>query len=107
VVKAVERAGLGEARAARGHGMWRAIECNRPTNDQAGGLPIADQGSDGGKTVGVDFAANGGQWMSLQQLPLANGDADALLAEVKGEYRACALTFRLRHARLHRQDWQD
>jgi hypothetical protein len=58
----------------------------RPTTRLAG--CHSRSGSDGGETLGVGLAVQGGQGMRLQQLPFANGDADALFAEVEGEYRA-------------------
>ena len=98
---------VGEASAARGHRVWRAVKQGRMTHDQMGWPPFADQGRNRRKTLGVGFAMNRRQRVRLPQLPFTNGNADTLLTEVEREYRTCLRAGWLRHALLHRQGWSD
>ena len=96
---------VGEALAARGHGMRVAAERQRPSDNQRARLPFLDQGTDCGEARGIGFAMNGGQGMCLSQLPLADRNADPFFTEVESEDGASPCPVRLRHGRLGRQDW--
>ena len=98
---------IGEAGTARGHGVWCAIKRQWQANNQSHRLPFDDKAGNRGKAFDISFAVDYGQRVSLPEQRLANGNADALLAEIEGEYGAGrASTGRhFRHARRSPQGW--
>ena len=52
--------------------MCCAVESDRQTDEQKGGLPFVDQCGDGGEALGIGLAVNRRQRVRLPELPLAN-----------------------------------